>query len=37
VFGKVPQGRFFEGLSAPDILDHAQPSPFAARRATASA
>lgn len=33
VFGKVPRARFFEGLSAPDILDHARPSPFAARHA----
>lgn len=33
LFGTVPRARYFQGLSAPDILDHAQPSPFAARRA----
>lgn len=33
LFGTVPQGRYFQALSAADILDRAQPSPFAARRA----
>lgn len=31
LFGTVPLARYFEGLRAQDILDHAQPSPFAAR------
>lgn len=33
LFGTVPRASYFQGLTAPDILDHAQPSPFAARRA----
>lgn len=33
LFGTVPKGSFFAALSVRDILDHAQPSPFAARRA----
>jgi ADP-heptose:LPS heptosyltransferase len=32
LFGTVPQARYFAGLSASDILEHAQPSPFAERR-----
>jgi ADP-heptose:LPS heptosyltransferase len=37
LFGKVPDASFFEGLSPADILDHAQPSPLAARSAVDSA
>lgn len=37
LFGTVPRGRYFEELCAQDILDHAQPSPFATRRTAAPA
>lgn len=37
LFGKVPDARYFEGLTPADILDHAQPSPFAARSTADSA
>ena len=37
LFGTVPQAGYFEGLSAPDILDRAQPSPFAERATVDSA
>ena len=37
LFGTVPQARYFGGLGVQDILEDAQPSPFAARRATEGA
>lgn len=37
LFGTVPQARYFEGVRAQDILDHAQPSPFATRGAPQTA